>query len=121
MILISEFNVEDALKGANLPNILQLFEGAGAAMQPNLYEKLPEEGGKRWAETIFVVASNKLPYWSRPSKMNQLYEQQWLPLMTRVHMVWMEQSFAGEHSFPYDETTLAYALKSLQADNGSVE
>ena len=90
-------------------------------MQPNLYEKLPEEGGKRWAKTIFVVASNKLPFWSRPSKMNQLYEQQWLPLMTRVHMVLMEKSFAGGHEFPYEETTLAQALNCLQSDNGSVK
>ena len=83
-------------------------------MQPNLFEKLPEEGGKRWAQTIFVVASNKLPYWSHPSKLNRLYEQQWLPLMTRVQMVLMDRSFAGQGTeFPYDACTLAQALKDL--------
>lgn len=117
IVLVPEFNVEDALKGDNLPNILQLFEGVGAPMQPNLFEKLPEEGGKRWAKTVFVVASNKLPFWSQPSKLNRMYEQQWLPLMTRVHMVHMERSFAGENvKFPYDENTLAQALKCLQAE-----
>ena len=97
IILVPEFNVEDALKGDHLPNILQLFEGVGSAMQPNLFEKVRDEGSKRWAKTIFVVASNKLPFWSKPSKMNRMYEQQWLPLMTRVHMVDMDKSFAGGH------------------------
>ena len=96
-----------------LPNILQLFEGDGAPVQSNLYERIPEEGAGRFEKTIFIVASNKLPFWNRASTMNKLYETQWVPLMTRVEMVHLKESYVDSSTFPYDADMLASALAYL--------
>ena len=48
----------------------------------------------------------------RPGESNDDHENKWKPLMTRVSLVSMHESFIGS-KFPYDAPILAKAIKEL--------
>jgi len=63
-VTLPEFNIDEALKGATLPNVLQLFEGEGAPVKANLYERYAESEEDTFKDTFFLIASNRLPDWA---------------------------------------------------------
>ena len=48
----------------------------------------------------------------RPGESNDDYENKWKPLMTRVDLVAMQESFIGA-KFPYNSPIFAKAIKEL--------
>ena len=61
IVCIPEFNIDVALEGATFPDVLQLFEGAGAPIKPNLYRGYAETSEETFEKTFFLMASNRLP------------------------------------------------------------
>jgi len=113
VVVVPEFNVDLALRGARLPEVLQLFEGAGAAFKSNLYERFAETKEATFAGTFFLLASNRIPEWAVQKDYPELYRDQWEPLMTRVELVKIEESWVNSACFPYDAIVLAGAIKQV--------
>ena len=108
--MVPEFNIDHALWGTSLPDVLQLFEGEGAPIKKNLYKAYAEDDEDTLANTFFLLASNRLPDWHDSDKYPGLYKDQWKPLMTRIELVMLEESFENSEEFPYTAPTLAKAL-----------
>lgn len=117
MVVFPEFNVDLALGDGRLPDVLQLFEGEGAAIKPNLYRPYAETTEESFADTFFLLASNRFPEWACQSKFPQKYAEQWVPLMSRVELVMLSESFLGTPEFPYSAQVLAGAIKQAMAEH----
>jgi len=101
VVVFPEFNINDALDRGTLPNVLQLFEGEGAPLKPNLYQAYATSEADTFKNTYFLCASNRLPEWCQQSKHPKQYKEMWEPLMSRVEMVYLAESFLFTAEFPY--------------------
>jgi len=87
--------------------------GEGAAIKPNLYQPYAEKEEDTFANTFFLLASNRLPEWCQESKFSKKYKEMWEPLMSRVYLVSLTESFLGTSEFPYSTQDLAGAIKQV--------
>ena len=80
-------------------------------MKGNLHEKYKHI----FKDTFWIIASNRVPSWSKPSTFNTLYEDHWEPLMSRVNWTELTDEFDGKHKgqygdLPYNAAILAKAI-----------
>jgi len=108
VICFQEFNLDLALKSETLPLVLQLFEGDNAPVKGNLYERYEQ----RYRDTLWLIASNKLPKWADSVAYPRLFETQWKPLLTRTNVIQLQESFIGQKC-PYNAAIMAGALMQL--------
>ena len=79
-------------------------------MKPNNYGLFSE----KFKNVFFVVASNFLPNHANKLNYPDLHRDVWLPMMTRVKRVELNQGHEGG-VFPYEAVHLAGALEALAA------
>ena len=85
--------------------VLQLFEGDNAPIKGNLYERYEQ----KYQNTLWLIASNKLPKWADREAYPRLFETQWMPLLTRTRVIQVQESFIGQRCL-YDAPIMAGAI-----------
>lgn len=103
MVLCPEIAMVSAFGNRQYTKTLQLFEGVGAFVKPNLYQGYAH----MWQDCFFTIASNEIP--SHPL----VNEVQWKAISSRVIIVRIPGEHDGLAQFPYKAGHLAIALRHL--------
>ena len=108
LVTCEEFNTKLAFSADHLNTTKLLFEGEGANVREDLYERHEP----KWKDCAFLIATNIESH----SKVGKALDAEAVkPLLSRATVVYFTQQFLGgtRESFPYTKIELAVALQLL--------